>query len=66
LDQVGNAKKAKDIINRRHACLVSWEESEDVTRRFNQTPSYQELDWQQVKKIPLILEHAGYEVYERN
>jgi len=66
LDQVGDARKAKDTINRRHACLVSWEELEDVTRRFNQTPSYQELDRQQVKNIPVILEHAGYEVYERN
>ncbi|NLX64776.1 MAG: hypothetical protein GX022_08410 [Clostridiaceae bacterium] len=66
LDQVGDTRKAKDTINRRHACLVSWEELEDVTRRFNQTPSYQELDRQQVKNIPVILEHAGYEVYERN
>lgn|GEM_PF-4990045 len=66
LDQVGDAKKAKDIINRRHACLVPWEELEDVTRKFGQTPSYQELDRQQVKNIPMILEHAGYEVYERN
>jgi hypothetical protein len=66
LNQTGNAKKAKDLINRRHACLVSWEELEEVTLRFNQIPSYQDLDREQVKNIPMIIEHAGYEVYERN
>lgn len=66
LDQTGDAQKAKDIKNRRHACLVSWEELEEVTQRFNQVPSYQQLDRQQVKNIPMIIEHAGYEVYERN
>ncbi len=66
LNQTGKAKKAKDLINRRHACLVSWEELEEVTLRFNQIPSYQQLDREQVKNIPMIIEHAGYEVYERN
>lgn len=66
LNQTGNAKKAKDLINRRHACLVSWEELEEVTLRFNQIPSYQDLDREQVKNIPMIIEHADYEVYERN
>lgn len=66
LNQTGDAIKAKDLINRRHACLVSWDELEDVTRRFNQMPTYQQLDREQVKNISMIIEHAGYEVYEKN
>lgn len=66
LNQTDGAKKAKDIINRRHACLVTWDELEAVTLRFNQNPSYKQLDYEQVKNIPMILEHAGYEVFEKN
>ena len=66
LNQTGDANKAKDIINRRHACLTSWDELEEITLRFSQKPSYQQLDREQVKNIPMIIEHAGYEVYEKN
>ncbi|MGI6086242.1 MAG: hypothetical protein ACOYIF_12570 [Acetivibrionales bacterium] len=66
LNQTDGAKKAKDIINRRHACLVSWDKLDEVTLRFNQNPSYKQLDREQVKNIPRILEHAGYEVFEKN
>ena len=66
LNQTKDAKKAKDIINRRHACLVSWDELEEVTLRFNQNPTYKQLDREQVKNIPMIIEHAGYVVIEKN
>lgn len=63
LSDTGDAKKAKDPALKRHACLVSWEELAGVTARFNQQPSYEELDYQQVRHIPAILDFAGYEVY---
>lgn len=65
LSQTGDAKKAKDLKNKRHACLVSWDELEEVTRHFNQQPTYQQLDYEQVKNICRILDYCGYEVYER-
>lgn len=64
LSETGSAKKAKDAANKRHACLVSWERLGDVTRRFNQVPSFEELDFMQVRNIPKILEASGYIVYE--
>ncbi len=64
LNQIGEAIKAKDLKNRRHACLVSWDELVAVTEHFNQNPTYQDLDYEQVKNIAMILEHAGYEVFE--
>ena len=64
LSQVNQATKAKDLVNRRHACLVSWEELDDVTQRFNQNPTYQQLDYEQVKNIPSILDYTGYDVFE--
>lgn len=66
LSPTGDAKKAKDLKNKRHACLVSWDELEAVTRHFNQNPTYQQLDYEQVKNICKILEYCGYEVYERS
>ncbi len=65
LSRTGEAKKAKDLKNRRHACLVSWDELEEVTRHFNQHPTFQQLDYEQVKNISRILEYCGYDVYER-
>ncbi len=65
LDKIDNPIKAKDLANKRHACLVSWDELEDVTSMFNQNPSYQQLDYEQVKNVSLILEHAGYDVFEK-
>ncbi len=65
LSQTGESKKAKDLKNKRHACLVSWDELVPVTEHFNQNPTYQDLDYEQVKNITMILEHVGYEVYER-
>lgn len=64
LSQTSQAKKAKDLAKKRHACLVSWDDLVDVTERFNQVPTYQQLDYEQVKNIPQILEYAGYDVFE--
>lgn len=64
LSDTAGAKKAKDAANKRHACLVPWERLADVTRRFNQVPSFEELDFMQVRNIPRILEASGYIVYE--
>jgi len=64
LSDTGGAVKAKDAANKRHACLVPWEKLADVTRRFNQVPSFEELDFMQVRNIPRILEASGYIVYE--
>ncbi|MCX7774015.1 MAG: hypothetical protein N2376_12975, partial [Clostridia bacterium] len=65
LKDTGDSKKAKDLKNKRHACLVTWDELLEVTRHFNQNPSYQDLDFEQVKNIPMILESVGYDVLER-
>lgn len=59
LKDIGNAVKAKDSARRRHACLVSWEGLKAVTDRFNASPTYEELDYEQVKNIPAILDFAG-------
>lgn len=64
LHETGQATRAKDLKTKRHACLVSWEDLKAVTARFNQKPSYEELDYEQVRHIPEILNYAGYEVYE--
>jgi hypothetical protein len=64
LSDTAGAAKAKDPANKRHACLVPWERLAEVTRRFNQEPSFEELDFMQVRNIPLILEASGYIVYK--
>lgn len=66
LSETGDAKKAKDIKNKRHACLVSWDGLEEVTRHFNQKPTYQDLDYEQVKNITRILDYCGFEVYKND
>jgi hypothetical protein len=66
LHETGQATRAKDLKSKRHACLVSWQDLKAVTARFNQKPSYEELDYEQVRHIPEILEYAGYEVYEND
>ncbi len=64
LSETTGAKKAKDSVNKRHACLVPWERLADVTRRFSQEPSFEELDFMQVRNISKILEASGYIVYK--
>lgn len=64
LSETGGAQKAKDAANKRHACLVPWEKLAGVTRRFNQSPSFEELDFMQVRNIPQILEASGYIVHK--
>lgn len=62
LPQTDGAKKAKDSANKRHACLVPWEKLKDVTERFQQIPSYEGLDFFQVRHITAILDAAGFTV----
>lgn len=64
LSETDGAKKAKDPANKRHACLVPWEKLAEVTRRFNQVPSFEELDFMQVRNIPQILAASGYVAYK--
>jgi hypothetical protein len=59
LEDTTGAKKAKDSANKRHACLVPWDRLSEVTERFGQKPSYEELDIDQVMHIPDILAAAG-------
>jgi len=63
LSETAGAKKAKDLANKRHACLVPWEKLAEVTKRFNQVPSFEELDFMQVRNIPQILAASGYVVF---